>query len=85
MIEQKARVKLDHLRGMTSEAVAAATLNALAKGRNEITLTWKGKLLVWVSRFFPRFADFFAAKKVRSIYRDEIEARQKPQLAETPR
>src|SRR4051812_41210435 len=34
MIEQKAKIKMDHLRGMTSEQVATATMNALAKGRN---------------------------------------------------
>ncbi len=76
MIEQKARVKLDHLRGMTSEAVAEATLKSLAKGRNEVTLTLKGKLLVWVCRFFPRLADFIARRKVRQVFRDEIAARQ---------
>ena len=76
MIEQKARVQLDHLRGMTSEAVAEATLKALAKGRNEVTLTLKGKLLAWVSRFFPRLADLVARRKVRSLFREEIAARE---------
>jgi short-subunit dehydrogenase len=77
MIEQKAKVPMDHLRGMTPEAVAAATLRAIERGRNETTLTGKGKLLVLVSRFFPRLADFIAKKKVRELFRDEIEARAK--------
>jgi short-subunit dehydrogenase len=75
MIEQKARLQMDHLRGMTSEAVAEATLKALAKGRNDTTLSLQGKLLVFVSRFFPRLADLIARKKVRAIFRDEIAAR----------
>src|SRR5262249_9672843 len=79
MIEQKAKVKMDHLRGMTSEQVATATINALAKGKNDITLTWKGKLLVWFARFFPRFCDFVTARKVRSLFKDEIAARQAPE------
>jgi short-subunit dehydrogenase len=79
MIEQKARVKFDHLRGMTSEQVATATLNALAKGRNDVTLTFQGKLLVFFARFFPRFCNFIAARKVRQVFKDEIASRQAPQ------
>src|SRR6185437_13384604 len=48
MLEQKAKVQMDHLRGMTSEEVAKLTLDALAGGRNEVTLTLQGKLLVLV-------------------------------------
>ncbi len=81
MLEQKARLPMDHLRGMTAEAVAEATLKALAKGRNEVTLSLGGKLLVLVSRFFPRLADFVARRKVRACYREEIAARQAGLLA----
>src|SRR5206468_9305243 len=35
MLEQKARMQLDHMRGMTAEEAARATLKALAKGRDE--------------------------------------------------
>jgi len=84
MLEQKARLQLDHMRGMTSEAVAEATLKALARGRNEVTLTLKGKLVVWVSRFFPRLADFIVARKVRALFRDEIAARQAGAAAPQP-
>ena len=76
MIEQKALVKMDHLRGMTAEAVAIATLRALERGQNEINLTFNGKLLVFVCRFFPRLEDFIARRKVRSLFRDEIAARE---------
>ena len=81
MIEQKALVKLDHMRGMSAEDVAAQTLSAIAKGRNETCLTFQGKLLVLVCRFFPWIADIVVKKKVRGLFKDEIEARKHP----TPR
>jgi short-subunit dehydrogenase len=71
MLEQKALLKMDHLRGMTAEAVAEATLVALARGKAETTLTFNGKLLVLVSRFFPRMADRIAARKVRALFKNE--------------
>jgi short-subunit dehydrogenase len=76
MIEQKALVRLDHLRGTTSEQVADAALAALERGRHEVTLTLQGQLLVLVCRFLPWLADFIAWRKVLSLFRDEIAARQ---------
>src|SRR5438105_13697357 len=49
MLEQKARQPMDHLRGMTSAAVAEATLRAVERGRREVHLTLKGKLMVFVA------------------------------------
>ncbi len=83
MLEQKARMPLDHMRGMTSEQVAEATLRALARGTDEIHLTFQGKLIVFVSRFFPWLADLFAKHKVRELFKDEIAAR-KAGVAVTP-
>jgi short-subunit dehydrogenase len=80
MIEQKALVPLDHMRGMTPRQVAAATLRAIERGRNETILTFKGKLIVLVSRFFPWFADFFTKRKVRGLFREEIAARRQAEL-----
>ena len=77
MIEQKALVKLDHMRGMSAEEVARQTLNAIEKGRNETCLTLNGKLMVLVSRFLPWIADIIVKKKVRGLFKDEIEARKK--------
>jgi short-subunit dehydrogenase len=71
MLEQKARLQMDHLRGMTPAAVAAATLHALERGTHEVTLSWKGKLLVFVSRFLPGLADRIAARKVRAAWRGQ--------------
>lgn len=75
MLEQKAKIQMDHMRGMTSEQVAAATLRAIEKGKYETTLTLKGKLLVLVSRLFPSLVDKIVKKKVRGLFKDEIEAR----------
>jgi short-subunit dehydrogenase len=77
MLEKRARMPMDHMRGMTSEEVAEATLDALAKGKNEITLTLRGKMLVLVSRFAPWVVDFFARKKVRELFAEEIAERKK--------
>jgi short-subunit dehydrogenase len=77
MIEQKALLKMDHLRGMSSEAVADAVLYSLERGRADVSLTLQGRLLVWVSRLLPRVADRVARRKVRSLFRDEIEGRKK--------
>lgn len=75
MIERKALMQVDHMRGMTAEAVADATLTALERGQVRKVLTLQGRLLAFVSRFFPRLADRIAARKVRSLFRDEIVAR----------
>jgi len=81
MIERKALMQVDHLRGMTASAVADATLRALERGDTRTVLTFKGKLLSFVSRFLPRVADRIAARKVRSLFKEEIAARQKTPLA----
>ena len=76
MLEAKAKISLDHKLGMTSEQVADATLNALAKGKSEVTLTFDGKLLVFLSRFFPWIIEYKAKKTVRKLFVDEIAARE---------
>jgi short-subunit dehydrogenase len=81
MLEQKARMQMDHMRGMTSEDVAEATLGAIAKGKTEVTLTLRGKLLVLVNRFAPWVVDHFARKTVRRLFADEIADREKRRAA----
>jgi short-subunit dehydrogenase len=78
MIEQKALVQLDHLRGMSAEDVAHFTLKAIEKGHNETCLTLNGKLLVLVSRFFPWIADIVVKRKIRGLFKDEIASRKAP-------
>ena len=75
MLEQKAFLKFDHLRGMTAEQAAGAVLTSLARGRSDVTLTLQGRLLVLVSRFLPRLADFIARRKVLALFPEEIAAR----------
>jgi len=86
MLEQKARMPVDPLRGMKPQKVAAATLRAIERGRHEVCLTLQGKLLVFVSRFFPRLADRIAARRVRQLFWDELQAggagKDHPALAE---
>lgn len=77
MLEQKARIQMDHMRGMTAEQVADAALNAIAKGKREVVLTFQGKLMSFVNRFLPRLADRIAARRVRALFQDEIAARRK--------
>jgi short-subunit dehydrogenase len=77
MLEAKAKISLEHKRGMTAEQVADATLDALAAGKAEITLTAQGKLLVLVNRFAPWFIDWKAKKTVRELFADEIAERKK--------
>jgi short-subunit dehydrogenase len=86
MLERKARMAVDHMRGMTAEAVAVATLRALEKGKAEVNLTLSGRLIVLFTRFLPRFVDWVVRLKVRSLFRDEIAARKagQPQPVASP-
>ena len=77
MLEQKAKIPMDHLRGMTSEQVAAATLRAIEKGKNNLNLTFRGKLLLLFARFAPWVIDFFAKRKVRQLFAEEIAERRR--------
>jgi hypothetical protein len=61
---------------MSAECVAGATLRAIALGRNEVCLTLQGKLIVFMSRFFPRIADRIAARRVRALFKDEMQSSQ---------
>jgi short-subunit dehydrogenase len=75
MLEQKAKLQMDHMRGMTADQVARAALDAIESGRREACLTLQGKLIVFISRFFPRLADRIAARRVRALFQDEIAGR----------
>lgn len=79
MLEQKAKLQLDHLRGMSSEDVALAVLRAIERGSADVTLTFKGKLLVIVNRLIPWFIDWKAKKTIRKLFAEEIAERKKKQ------
>jgi short-subunit dehydrogenase len=72
MLEKNAKQSLDHRRGMTSEQVAKATLDALAAGKRVVNLTFLGKALLFANRFAPGLVDRIAAKRVRKLFRDEM-------------
>lgn len=78
MIEQKAKLQLDHLRGMSAEDVAYYTLRSIERGSSERVLTLQGRLIALINRFYPRLADRIAARRVRELFKDEIAARQQP-------
>ena len=61
--------------------MAAAILRSLEKGRNEVNLTFRGKMLVLTTRFAPWIVDFFARRKVRSLFADEIAERKRKREA----
>jgi short-subunit dehydrogenase len=84
MLEQKALLPMDHLRGMTAERVAEATLRALERGRHETTLTLKGRLLLLVNRFLPGLVDALVRRRVRGLFRAEIAARRAGANESTP-
>jgi short-subunit dehydrogenase len=83
MLEQKARAKFDHMRGMSAEEVADATLHAIERNRRQIILTFQAKLIAFINRFFPWLADRISAKKVRELYQDEIAAREQARQAQS--
>lgn len=75
MLERKARISMEHRRGMTPETVALRTMKALERGYNEINLTLAGVALYWVNRLFPWIVDRIAKRKVRRVFAEEIAAR----------
>jgi short-subunit dehydrogenase len=84
MLEQKALVQMDHMRGMTSEEVALATIASIESNRREVCLTAQGRFIVFISRFFPRLADRIAARRVRSLFKAEIAARRQQKEEPAP-
>ncbi|HEY2783766.1 MAG TPA: SDR family NAD(P)-dependent oxidoreductase [Fimbriiglobus sp.] len=75
LLEAHAKIQYDHLRGMSSDDVAEKTWRAAERNWKEITLTGRGLMLVLANRFLPKMVDYFARKKVREIFADEIAAR----------
>ncbi|RUL88816.1 SDR family NAD(P)-dependent oxidoreductase [Tautonia sociabilis] len=57
-------------RSMSPDAVARAGLDALRRGRNEVTLTGRGRLLLAVNRYLPRLVDWGFGRWTRRLYAD---------------
>jgi short-subunit dehydrogenase len=77
MRENKAKIPMNHKRGMPPEQVAQATLDALSKGTEEIHLTFLGRLLLRVNRYFPGLVDRIATRRIRRLHADEIADRER--------
>jgi short-subunit dehydrogenase len=74
LIVDTARVATAHKRVMTADEVAARTLEAVLRGRNEVTLTAEGRWLLLVNRLAPRFVDAGFARFTRRVFRDVVRA-----------
>lgn len=68
MLENNARHSLHAQRSMNAATCAGLVLNAVERRQREVTLTFRGKMLVLVSRLFPRFVDRMMARFVRRLY-----------------
>jgi short-subunit dehydrogenase len=71
MLERKGKHQLGHAKGMTTQAVATKTWDAVTNGKYEITLTRDGKILVLLNRFAPRLVDFIATRRVAKAFASE--------------
>ncbi|HKI35018.1 MAG TPA: SDR family oxidoreductase [Gemmataceae bacterium] len=60
-------------KGLTPEETAAGILEALVKNRTEVVLGWEARWILRVNRFLPRLVDRLMARRVRQLYRDEVE------------
>ena len=58
--------------GMSSEDVALAVLHAGPGGGADVTLTFKGRLIVIVNRLIPWFIDWKAKKTIRKLFAEEL-------------
>jgi len=77
MLENKAKIPLNHKRGMSPKKVAESTLDALAAGTPEVHLTFLGRLLLRVNAIAPGIVDRIAQRKIRKLFADEIAERER--------
>jgi short-subunit dehydrogenase len=68
MLERNSKFQADHMRGMTADQVAEGTLRAVARGTNDVTFTFQGKLLLFLNRHFPRLVDWIINRRVKRLY-----------------
>jgi short-subunit dehydrogenase len=71
LVIDTALYKVRHKRTMSAEAVAQATLRAVRRRRNEVTLTTYGRLLLLTNRLLPRFVDWGLGRWTRKLYSQE--------------
>jgi uncharacterized protein len=76
LVADTSRFPTQQKRVMTADQVARQALDAIRKGRHEVTLTLEGKLLLLVNRLAPRFVDQGFARFTRRIFQDVVLASQ---------
>lgn len=62
-------------RVMTADQVAAATLRAVARRKNEVTLSLPGQLLLLADRIAPRLVDWGFKRFTLRLFRDDVSKR----------
>ena len=72
MLERKAKIQMDHKRGMTADEVALETLESMRRGRERVLLTRDAKRISFITKFFPRIADRIAKRKVAGLFKEEM-------------
>ena len=68
LVVDTAVYKTGHRRTMTAESVAKATLRAVLRGKNEVTISPPGRLLLLANRLSPRFVDWGLGRWTRRLY-----------------
>ncbi len=72
MLERKAKIQMDHMRGMTATEVALACLASMRLGRDRLLLTRDAKKISFITKFMPRLADKIAKRKVAGLFKEEM-------------
>lgn len=73
VIVDTAIYKTQNRRTMSADDVARAMLRALRNGKNEVTLSGPGRILLMVNRLFPRFVDWGLGRWTRRLYANVAE------------
>ncbi len=72
LVADTARVKTTSRRVMTADRVADIALRALLKGKDELTLTPSGRLLLAINRLLPRLVDRGLDRYIRRLFPDGV-------------
>jgi short-subunit dehydrogenase len=72
LLEDRLSTRRDRASGMSPERCARIIVQAMRRRRNEVVITWGGKFLVLLNRWFPRLVD---AIMVRYLHRTTDEHR----------
>ena len=68
-LEDRLHFKWQKPHSMSAERCAQHIVRAMRKRKNEVVITFDGKLLNWANRLAPRIVDWFAARYARQAER----------------